>query len=653
MDIAKCSVMRRLLLVLALLATAAPGAAADRVELDVTSRLVSHDVRSLDPGGTRPSIFAYTTELAASSSLPAEPGTDVLAPAVRLDREELAPNADPGTPLTWSFAGRGAPVKLNAQDAMPAYLLTAARANPYGTSWYQRQETARDLWSWGGVMRGGLVSGEERSQNAIFGLGPAAVAHPERPAKPAAGELAWVDRTLVRSAVAVEHDPVTGESFEGTFWGVMSRPSLEVVGGDLVAETDVPSPPLVLELPVRPAGLMYFSTPASPPGVEIEWSRAIDFNARTVTVTATVKAGSVWPESGFDEKLDEGGDPTLPRWTWTPWLFFMGWDYGDLVNGGPIDPAALAPGRVRPDGSFEAPRELRPDGLPELPPGLLDASLPPGTEIETAWGERAEVGGVRQPAPPGPSPTPHALGEGTPLTAVATDGGLELGAAGASIGTLAIPAVRIDGEHHLLGDDTVLDRWVEPGAWIVELHEVGGVFLSTLVTKGEGYAASYLWDAHSTDGADHDVQVHTLVDPAIGGDDGDVFREPFYTGDPYTTEQKVPQGVLDFPVGSLLHGWIGSLPAIEAVDQELGGSILHMQLWPNLGGNVAPDALNTFAYLERDHGTYHPDAEAAIADEEPIVGTDVAMDHVNAYSGTIWDRSMLPFFSWFYVTPPS
>ena len=644
--------MRRLALVLVLLATAAPGAAAGRAELDVTSRLVSHDVRSLDEEGTRPSIFAYTSELAASAAPPAEPGTDVLAPAVRLDRDDLAPDAAPGTPLTWTFAGRGAPAKVNAQDSMPVFVLAAARANPYANAWYHRQETARDLWSWGGVLRGGVVSGQERSQNAIFGLGPSAVAHPERPAKPATGRLAWIDRKLVRSAVAVEHDPVTGESFEGTFWGVMSRPSLEVIGGDLVAETDVTSPPLVLQLPVRPSGLMYFSTPASPPGVQIQWARTFDFNARTVTVTATVLAGSVWPESGLDEDLDEGEDPTIPRWTWTPWLFFMGWDYGDLVNGGPIDPAALAPGRVRLDGSFEAARELRPDGLPDLPPGMLDAALPPGTEVETAWGDRAAVGGVRQPAPPGPSPTPHALGDRPAVTATTTDDGLELGAGGERIGTLAIPAATIDRVHHLLDEDTLLDRWVQPGAWIVELHEVDGVFLSTLVTKGQGYAASYLWDAHSTDGADHDVQVHTLVDPSIGDDDGDLFREPFYTGEPYATERKVPQGMLDFPVGTLLHGWFGSLPAIEAVDEELGGSILHLQLWPNLGGNVAPDALRTFAYLERDHGTYDPDAEVAIADEEDIEGTDVAMDHVNGYSGRVWDRSMLPFFSWFLVSPP-
>ncbi|MBW3663427.1 MAG: hypothetical protein KY469_10040 [Actinobacteria bacterium] len=657
------------LLAVALLSIAAGTAPVQQADIELA--IVDHDAVFYDQGRTRPALFAYSSRARATAGLPVEVTADTATPAARLEREALSPTLRPDATLGWAFAGRGAPVKVNAEDTLPVHVIVDARANPYGTRWWHRQETATDLWAWGGVLAGGLLSGEEHADNAVFGLGPTTVAYPERSIV-ASGEaqLAWDDRHLIRTATTVDHDPATGRTFEGVFWGNLAQPALRIVGGDGVFEQDTAAPPLVLELPVRPSGLVFFSTPPAPPGVEVSWTRALDFNARTLTLQATVHAGSVWPASGA---LDD--DPTVPTWEWSPWVFFMGWDYGDLVNGGPGEPAALehlaAPARLRPDGSLAVDR-LAADGSPLLPPGLLDANLPPGAHVElAATGQGGNVGGRRIPGPALPAATERTVSDegggqvvadgasvdvvdrdGTPALAIARDG--------VEVGELAVPALTVDGASAALDDAVLLDRWVngpaQPGSgrWsVVALYDTGEVFADVVLLVDalptSTSATWYLWDGHSTDGSPHDVTVHTVFDPAIGGDDGDAFREPFYTGETYAEEAAVPQGVLDFPVGALLHGWFGSLPAVQAFDTAGGPTVTHLQLSPNVGGPGRAEALHTTAYLLADHASYEPDPDAAVADAEPIEGTDVLLQVTNHWSGTIWEPNFIPYFSMFLV----
>lgn len=635
----------------------AAGGGAPSTSAEIGLEIVDHDAVFHDAGRTRPSLFAYTARADAAASDPVEVTSDTAVPAARLERDALSPTLRPDAALTWRFAGRSSPMRVNAEDSLPAHVIVDARANPFESRWWHRQETATDLWAWGGVMAGGVLSGEEYTENAVFGLGPGAVAYPEPAAASGSGELVWDVDQLTRTATSVDHDPVTDQAFEGTFAGTLARPALRVVGGDAVFEQDTEAPSLVLELPVRPSGLVYFSTPPAPPGVEVSWARDLDFDAHTLTLTATVHAGSVWPASGTT-----ASDPTMSTWEWSPWVFFMGWDYGDIVelDGADLD-RVLAPARLRPDGSLAVDRLGR-DGSPLLPPGLLDANLPPGAQLELASGERAEVGGRRMPGPAAPLGSEHDGTRTASVDVVERDGafGLSIVLDGVEVGELSVPALSVDGELAPLDDSTLLDAWVGGptapghGQWyVVALYDTGAVFADVILTldatPASTVAAAYLWDGHSTDGAPHDVTVHTVFDPALAGSDGDAFREPFYTGETYTEEAALPQGVLDFPVGTLLHGWFGSIPAVQAFDGTEAPTVTHLQLSPNVGGPGRTQGLRSTAYLLAQHGAFEPDPDTAAADREPIDGRDVLLQLANHWSGTVWEPGFVPYITMFLI----
>lgn len=627
--------------VLTLAVGVGPAGAEPDTGLTVTTEIVRHDVTYLDDAGVRPGLYSYTGGLVAENH--GEPVTeDWFAEPARLARDELVPGTDPDLPLPWRFAGRGVPMRVDLQDDVGVQVLTPARADPYATDWYHRQEVATDFWSWGGVLSGGQVHGTVSAENAVFGAGPRPVAYPEQDAGPGVGRLEWQERTLTETAETTQHDPVTGEDYTGTFAGAFAMPSLRVVGGDAVFEEDTEAPPVVVELPVRPHGGVFFNSPPAPPGVEVTWSRTLDFDAQTLTLTATVRAGSVWPESGVAED-----DPTVATWTWTPWAFFYGWDYRGAAS-----------------GSLQAPPGLGAGGLPDVPAGLLEANLPPGTFFETWTGERADVGGLRLPTAPGTAPSADGESEGGPeptASVVERDGvtGLAFGKEGERIGELFVPHVTIDGAPHLLDASTTLDRFVqEPadpsghGAWyIISLHRVDGLFLSLLLEVSHSqtlsYAAYHLWDAHSVDARDRTVALHVFLDPKLNGGERNFFVEPFYTGSTYEEESFVPQGIRN-QADSFLHGWWSSFPAIETRDDGGAGSIIHAQYVPALGQSGHEDAsLASGAYLLANDGSFHPDPAANLDTPQNIDRTDVALVLVNEYEGTIWHRDGLQWFSWF------
>lgn len=603
-------------------------------EVEVTASITDHQASYLDLAGKRPALFAYTGRTEATSPFPMEVTEDVLSQAARLEREEMIPDALAGTDLSWIAAGRAAPVKLDAQPMLPLVVLSPARANPYAENWFQRQEVARDLWHWGGVLAGSRLSGTSVSENAVAGIGLQPASYPSASVD-GTGELSWVDRHIVRTATGVDHDPVTGEEFEGLFAMNLAMPSLRMEGGGKVFEKDQ-QVDLVLRLPARPSGLVIFQTPPAPPGVTLELSRSFDFTARTLTLSATVRAGSVWPGSGVD-----ANDPSLPTWEWRPWVLFPGWEYGSTINGGPG-------AWFQHDGrsSLEI-RELDADGMPVMPSGLFDLDLPAGSVLETAWGDRARV------SMPITSPmarvSPNPLRGEAATSAIEIDGVTSLAVADeVERGTLSLPSVEIDGIVSPLNGATRRDRWISgsgtDGVSIVEIHESRGVFLSTILVAElrYGWIAYYLWDAHSIDGSDHDVKLRTLWDSSLGGEEGDTFLEPFYTQAPYPHEMAVPQGILDIPVGAVLNGWIGSLPAVEMSDD--GHSVRHLQLYPNQP-NTSISALETMGYLIADPGHVPADPEAEIADREGLTETDLLFVLVNGYRGRIWDRAAIPFTS--------
>jgi hypothetical protein len=623
-------------------------AAATPLQVHVRNSIVDHVGVAYDDEGTRPALFGYTGETIVEADGPVTLSTDVTGPSARLRREEVFPNAAPGATMRWVVAGRGAPMRVNAQDSLPIFVVVPARSNPFATTWYQRQETATDLWHWGGVMAGSQLGATERSENAVVGIGPAVGTYPPRSADEPGGELRWQDDHLIRTATTSDQDPA-GDTFTGTFAVNLATPALQVVGGDGVFTSDTQAPPLVLSLPVRPSGLTIFSNPPAPPGVSMTWTRTLDFNARTLTLRATIKAGSVWPESGADDV-----DPSLRAWEWRPMVVFPGWDYGPIVNDGALA-TLLRPASLRSGGSLEAAHELTAQGLPGLPPGLLDLNLPEGAHIETAWGDRAVL---RAPLVAGDARVGVAPSEPAAASAdveqVTREGiqGLSVGDGGTHLGELYVPAVEIDGVTRLLDDALRLDTWTEFGvdrASIVSLYEVDGVFLDVLLDARTGsfpQAGYYLYDAHSEDGELHEVRWQTFFDPSIGGDDGDRFVEPFYTQTEYPIEMAVPQGVLDFPVGAVVNGWIGSVPAVEMRDD--AGFVRHFQLYPNQP-NTTVEAFETTGYLLADHGGFELDPASAIEDREPIVGTDIAFAVENGYRGRIWNRDLIPFQSFFWL----
>lgn len=628
---------------------ALPAAAANPVEIRVSNSIVDHVGVTYDAAGTRPALFGYTGQTIVETDVPTMLSSDVTGPSARLRRTDLFPNVAPDATMRWVVAGRGLPMRINAQDSMPVFVVAAARANPFSTTWYQRQETATDLWHWGGVMAGSQVGASERSENAVVGIGPHAGRYPPRAADEPGGTLRWQDDHLIRTATTTDQDP-SGETFTGTFAVNVAMPALQVVGGDGVFTSDTLAPPLVLSLPVRPSGVTIFTDPPSPPGVSMTWTRTLDFAARTLTVRATIKAGSVWPRSGTDDT-----DPSLRTWEWRPMVVFPGWDYGPIVNDGAFA-SMLHPASMRPDGSLEAAHELTAQGLPGLPPGLLDLNLPDGARIETAWGDRAVLRApiVGSDARVGVAPSEPGSGS-SDLEQVSREGivGLSVADSGVQLGELFVPAVEIDGVTHLLDDAVRSDRWIERGAneaSIVSLYEVDGVFLDVIVVARVNgsfpQAGYYLYDAHSEDGEPHEVRLQTYFDAAIGGDDGDRFVEPFYTQADYPIEMAVPQGVLDFPVGAVANGWIGSVPAVEMRDGT--DFVRHFQLYPNQP-NTTIEAFETLGYLLADHGGFELDPGAAIEDREPIIDTDIAFAVENGYRGRIWNRGLVPYQSFFLL----
>jgi hypothetical protein len=618
----------------------APVSSAGSVDVQVANAIIDHESIAVDTNETRPLLFAYTGQTQAVADVPVTLSSDVFPTAARLTRGSVLPDARPDTDLNWVAAGRATPIKLNAQDAMPLHVLTPARANPYADNWFQRQETARDLWHWGGMLAGSRISGTQSIQNSVVGVSSQPIRYPSPDTLQGGGVLQWEDRHMIREAITTDHDPSTGQTFEGRFAVNLAMPSLRVVGGDGVFAVDTQTPPLVLPLPVRPSGLVVFNEPSPPPGVLMTWTRQLDFDARTLTVQATVKAGSVWPESGLDVE-----DASVRTWEWRPWMLFPGWDYGSLINGGPD---ALKPARLLSDGSVEV-RSLTPDGLPVLPPGMLDLNLPVGAVVETAWGARsilerplvapgARVVGISDKAPVrGEAAVVEVEREGVSGISVSNT---------EEIGDLFVSSVRVDGTDRLLDASTELDSWTSvrgTADYRVGIYETEGLFLSTLLTSdmagGYPHAAYYLWDAHSIDGSIHDVSVFTTFDPAIGGDEGDSFFEPFHTNSPYPEEMGVAQGFLDLTT-------FNPVPAVEARGD--GSSVRHLQVYPNQP-NTSVSALETTAFLLRDHGSLEVRPREATLDREPIIDTDIMFVLANGYRGTIWDRGLVPYFSLFLL----